>query len=464
MKKSINRRSFLKQSLLTGATGVAGIAGSNLFSSIAGLGKIQAALAQNSFSSFPDYKALVCIFLHGGNDGFNLLVPRDNDNYGVYQVSRQNLAIAQEDLLAIAPSSGGDFGLHPAMVEMQSLFQSGQLAIQSNVGTLIEPVTKAAIQSGTAVLPERLFSHNDQSALWKTAYAGGPGNTGWGGRVADLISTQNTSQVSMNISIAGNNLFQVGSNIAPYSMNASGPEEMFGLNSALEWEQNRAAVFQRIRDLSSNHLLERTHANLIRNTQDTADLLITALASAPTINTVFPPGNTLAAQLEMVAKMIGSSDILGFQRQIFFVTLGGFDTHNRQNIDQPTLLSTLSQAMNSFYNATEELGVANQVTSFTLSDFGRTLTSNGDGTDHGWGSNHMIMGGAVNGGDIFGTVPELSIGGPDDVGDGRMIPTTSVEQYAATMARWFGINESELLEVFPNLANFNTSNLGFMTS
>jgi len=450
MNTFLNRRSFLKHSVM------AGITGSTILSPLA-------AVAHNSsLKADAGYRALVCIFLHGGNDGFNLIVPRDIDNYSIYQTSRQNLAIPQEDLLAVSPISGGDFGFNPAMPEMQSLFQSGQLAIQSNVGTLIEPITREQIIAKTANLPAQLFSHNDQQTLWETGYADGPGNLGWGGQLADLVGYQNNSPVSMNISIAGNNLFQVGTNNAPYSMNSSGPEEMIGVRNHVQWEQSRAAVFQRIRDLSSNHILETEHSNAIRNTQETAELLTSALETAPPINTAFPDGNDLAAELQMVAKMISLQDVLGFQRQIFFVSMGGFDTHDRQNDAQPTLLSGLSQAMDSFYKATEELGVANQVTSFTLSDFGRTLTSNGDGTDHGWGSHHMIMGGAVNGGDIYGTIPELSIGGPDDADDGRMIPTTSVEQYSATIARWFGLSESELTQVFPNLGNFNSSNMGFM--
>ncbi|MFT5452578.1 MAG: hypothetical protein ACI9N9_002071 [Enterobacterales bacterium] len=456
MNNLFNRRAFLKQSAMTA------VAGSSMLSSLGGLTNLQAALSQNSAGNFPEYKALVCIFLHGGNDGFNLLVPRDVDGYGVYQTSRQNLAVPQESLLPVTPLSGGDFGFHPAMPEMQSLFQAGNLAIQSNVGTLIEPVTRAQIIAGSANLPKQLFSHNDQQALWETAYAGGPGNYGWGGQIADIVQAQNNSSVSMNISIAGNNLFQVGANNAPYSMKPSGPEEMLGIRNAVEGEQSRAAVFQRIRDLSSNSLLQRTHANSIRKIQETAEVLINVLESAAPITTIFPEGNSLAEQLAMVARMINSSETLGFQRQIFFVHMAGYDTHNMQNIEQPKLLATLSQAMKSFYDATVELGVANQVTSFTLSDFGRTLTSNGDGTDHGWGSHHMVMGGAVNGGDIYGTIPELAIGGPDDANGGRMIPTTSVEQYSATIARWFGLSDAELAQVFPNLANFNTSNIGFM--
>jgi len=457
--RSFNRRSFLKASLMSS------VATSGLLSSVGGLSKISAALSDSSsLKANADYRALVCVFLHGGNDGFNVLIPRDIDNYSIYQASRQNLAIAQDQLLPITPLSGGDFGFNPAMPELQALFQSGNLAVQSNVGTLIEPVTREQIIAKTANLPPQLFSHNDQQALWETAYADGPGTTGWGGLIADLVSAQNNSPVSMNISIAGNNLFQVGNNNAPYSMNAQGPKELIGIRDSVSWEQSRAAVFNRIRDLSSNHLLETEHSDVIRKTQETADLLTTALSSATPINTSFPTGNSLAAELEMVAKMISLRDVLGFQRQIFFVSMGGFDTHDRQNDAQPALLANLSQAMDSFYKATQELGVASQVTSFTSSDFGRTLTSNGDGTDHGWGSHHLIMGGAVNGGDIYGVLPELAIGGPDDADDGRMIPTTSVEQYSATIARWFGLSESELIQVFPNLGNFNSSDMGFMTS
>jgi len=459
MSNNLNRRSFLKNSVASA------VAGSSMLSSFAGLNRLSAAVTeQSALKAADEYRALVCIFLHGGNDGFNVLIPRDIDNYSIYQASRQNLAVPQQDLLAVTPASGGDFGFNPAMPEIQSLFQSGKLAMQSNVGTLVEPVTRDQIIAKTVALPPQLFSHNDQQALWETAYADGPTTAGWGGLIADLVDGQNNSPISMNISISGNNLFQVGMNNAPYSMNASGVNKLAGVNHSVSWEQQRAAVFQRIRDLSSTHILETEHRSTVRNTQETADLLSTALESSPDLITTFPEGNSLAEKLEMVARMISIREILGFQRQIFFVSMGGFDTHDRQNIDQPSLLSGLSQAMDSFYQVTEELGLANQVTSFTLSDFGRTLTSNGDGTDHGWGSHHMIMGGAVNGGDIYGTIPELAIGGPDDAGDGRLIPTTSVEQYSATIARWFGLSESELDQVFPNLANFNSSDMGFMNN
>jgi len=457
MNRKLSRRNFLRKSVMTG------IAGTSLCSSLGGMHGIYGALnSSTALKASTGYKALVCIFLLGGNDGFNVLVPTDIDGYDTYQTSRQNLAVPLENLLPVSPASSGEFGFNPAMPEMQALFQSGNLAIQSNVGTLIEPVTREQLINKTAKLPAQLFSHNSQQALWETGQADGPGKYGWGGQVADLVNAQNNSAISMNISISGNNLFQVGNSVLPYSMKASGPEEMYGVRDYINWEQTRSAVFQRIRDLSSNHILQTNHGNIVRNTQQTAAHLTAALEVAPPINTIFPDENYLAEQLQMVAKMISLSDVLGLERQIFFVTMGGFDTHDRQNEDHPELLSALSQAMNSFNDATIELGVSDQVTSFTLSDFGRTLTSNGDGSDHGWGSHHMVMGGAVNGGDIYGQVPELSIGGPDDADDGRLIPTTSVEQYSATIARWFGLSESELTQVFPNLGNFNSSDMGFM--
>ncbi len=449
---TLSRRQFLRQSMM------AGIASATIASPITGLNQILAA-AGNVTSS---YKAMVCIFLFGGNDGFNMVIPNESAAYATYANSRQNLAVPQADLLPVGPASGGEFGFHPAMSEVRQLFESGRLAVQANVGTLIRPVTREMIQNNTAVLPPQLFSHNDQQALWSAASASDFSNRGWGGLVADQLSALNNSLVPMNISIFGNNLFQVGETVSPYSMNPSGPEEMIGVRSHVAQEANRAAVFQRLRDAQSTHVLEMAHKNLTRNTQEVAQVLNTALEVAPELQTQFPAGNFLGSQLEMVAKMISISESLGFERQIFFVGMGGFDSHDRQNADQPILLGELSQALASFYEATEELGVAEQVTSFTLSDFGRTLTSNGDGTDHGWGSHHMIMGGAVNGGDLYGVMPELAIGGPDDADDGRMIPTTSVDQYSATIARWFGLSEAQLGAVFPNLNNFNRTDMGFM--
>lgn len=450
----INRRKFIQNALLTG------IAGSSMTSSFGQLNQISAALANAKVTS--NYKALVCVFLYGGNDGFNMVVPRDNASYTNYAQSRQNLAIAQTDLLPISPQSGGDFGLHPAMPELQSLFDTGDLAIQANIGTLIQPVTRAQVLNNTAVLPPQLFSHNDQQALWEMGNVSSPERRGWGGLLADQLQSYNSSQLPMNLSIAGNNLFQVGDSNEPYSVSASGIEEMLGVRPDVPWEAERADIFAQIRDMNRTHLLERTHDNTIRNIQATASALKAALEQAPTLATVFPEGNPLAAQLEMVAKLISVSEDVGHERQIYFVGFGGFDTHDRQNTDQPGLMATLSQGLNAFNQATQELGIANQVTTFTQSDFGRTLTSNGDGTDHGWGSHHLMMGGAVNGGDIYGVMPDLSIGGPDDANDGRMIPTTSVDQYAATLANWFGLEQPELDLIFPNLSNFSQSNLGFM--
>ena len=449
----LSRRQFLRQSMM------ASMATASVISPIAGLNPLLAATTKASSS----YKAMVCIFLFGGNDGFNMVVPNSASDYATYANSRQNLAIAQTDLLPVSPISGGDYGFHPAMPEIRQLFESGNVAVQANVGTLIQPVTRETVQNQSALLPPQLFSHNDQQALWSSGYASDFTNRGWGGLVADLVSGLNNSSAPMNISIFGNNLFQVGDTVAPYSMNAAGPEEMIGIRPNIPQEAARAAVFERLRDMSSGHVMETAHRNLTRNTQDVAQVLNTALEVAPELQTSFQSGNFLAEQLAMVAKMISVSESLGFERQIFFVGMGGFDTHDGQNDDQPILLAQLSEAMSSFYAATEELGVANQVTSFTLSDFGRTLTSNGDGTDHGWGSHHMVMGGAVNGGDIYGQMPELAIGGPDDADDGRMIPTTSVDQYSATIARWFGLSETQLSQVFPNIDNFPTSDMGFMS-
>ena len=450
----LSRRQFLTQSVL------AGMATTGFGSTFTTMNQLLAAHPLAKVST--DYKALVCVFLFGGNDGFNMVVPNDTQGYTTYQNSRQNLAIDQNDLIPFSPLSGGEFGFHPSMTELHQLFESGALAVQANVGTLVQPVTREMIHSKTAILPPQLFSHNDQQSLWESGHSSDFSSQGWGGLLADRLYHMNHAQVPMNISINGNNLFQVGSNVTPYAMNSGGPEEMFGVRSHIEWEERRAAVFQQIRDTSSLHVMEASHKDLTRSTQDIAQILYTELSAAPVLNTVFPEGNGLADQLAMVARMISISESLGFERQIFFVGMGGFDTHDRQNNDQPGLLGAVSQAMAAFYQATQELDVADQVTSFTLSDFGRTLTSNGDGTDHGWGSHHLVLGGAVNGGDIYGVMPELAIGGPDDVDDGRMIPTTSVDQYSATLSRWFGLPEQQLADVFPNIGNFSTSNLGFM--
>ena len=412
---------------------------------------------------FPDYKALVCVFLFGGNDSFNMVVPRSGAEYNAYAASRQNLAIDQNVLLPINPltTDGAAYGLHPSMTGLQSLFESSRVAIASNVGPLIEPTTKDQFLNKSVVLPPQLFSHNDMQDQWQSLQGNSQSNTGWAGRVADLIRTNVADQqMATNASLFGNNLFQSAEETIAYVMGPGGPIQFEGFeDSGISLEQRLA--FERIINADYGSVYERGFAEIQQRAVAAADLVSDAIASAPVLNTVFP-ASQLGAQLQTVARLVAVRDSLQMQRQVFFVAAGGFDSHDNQNRDQPGLLGDINDSLTAFYDATVEIGAADRVTTFTQSDFGRTLTSNGDGTDHAWGGNQIVMGDAVRGRDMYGTFPRLEIDGPDDVTGGRMIPTTAADQYAATLAGWFGIPDADLDVVAPNIGNFAVRDLGFM--
>jgi len=410
-----------------------------------------------------DYKALVCIFLFGGNDAFNMLVPAGNDEYAAYAAGRQSLAIAQAQLRPITPTHGQGmlWGLHPSMVGVQQLFAQKKLAVMANVGALIEPVSKNTYKNNSVLLPPQLFSHNDQQTFMQSLQSGAR-RTGWAGRAADVLDSVNANQqLSMNISVSGSNIWQSGARVVPYSIDPSGIKELANLNTQAEdiRERDRAKIYQNLLAQQQENIFQRQFARTQHLAWDLAGEVKGALDVQTPIVTAFP-ASQVGSGLKMVAQMIAARAALGVKRQIFFVGMGDFDTHGDQLRRHVLLLDQLSSAMQSFYNATVELGVAEQVTTFTSSDFGRTLTSNGDGTDHGWGSHQLVMGGAVKGGDIYGTLPSLSVGGSDDIGQGRIIPGISMDQYAATMASWYGLPANAFGEVFPNLINFNNLNLG----
>ena len=448
----LNRREFLKQTSLASAVFAAtpGVA----YSQVVGGG-----------GPFNDYKALVCVFLFGGNDSFNLIVPRSNAEYNVYAQARQNLAVAQNDLLPITPAIPDvvDYGLHPSAGGLQTLFQSGAAAFVSNVGPLIEPTTKDQFFNRSVALPPQLFSHNDQQDQWQSLKGNAQSNTGWAGRMADLIRTSVAGQqMATNASLFGNNLLQSADETIAYVMGPGGPLQFEGFPTDPNdpfYEQRLA--FQRILDADHASIYERGFADIQRRAIASADTVSAAIASADSLQTVFPQSQ-LGQQLETVAKLIAVRDQLSMQRQIFFVAAGGFDSHDNQNEDQPGLLGGISDGIKAFYDATVELQVSDSVTTFTQSDFGRTLTSNGDGTDHAWGGNQLVVGDAVFGQRMYGSYPLLAIGGPEDVGGGRMIPSTSADQFAATLAKWFGIGDADLPIVAPHIDNFVQRDLGFM--
>lgn len=465
-----SRRNFLRQ---TGCL----LGGAALASTLESFG-LMSAYAQSA----TDYRALVCIFLNGGNDGNNMVVSLDQYNgpagsttTGYSNVrNTAGLAVPQANLLPVSPLSGGSYALHPSMPELQQLFNvDKKLAVVSNVGPLAEPLTRTTYQNGTGKKPLQLFSHSDQVGLWQSSVADGVSQTGWGGRAADRIAYLNgTAAFPQVISISGINLFVTGNTARPLAVNDSRTSlsSVLPLNNAAgatTAETNaRRASFDALRTYDLSSLLVKASSDLMTGTLQTS----AALSSAPGQNFSNIPDTTLGYQLEQVARLIALRDVLGIKRQIFFCSLGGFDTHSNQRSatnGQDALLVQVSQAMKAFYDTTVTLGVQNSVTTFTISDFGRTFQPAGSGSavgsDHGWGNHQLVMGGAVRGGDFYGRFPTLALSGPDDADSrGRWIPSTSVEQYAATLGTWYGLLSSDLPLVFPLISRFPSSNLGFM--
>jgi uncharacterized protein (DUF1501 family) len=434
-------------------------------------------------SGVTDYKALVCVFLNGGNDGNNTVIPYDDYNAaGGYNSVRgaSQLAISQASLHQISPISTGGrkFGLHPGMVDMKTLFDQQKLAILCNVGTLSEPLTKAVYQTNPNKRPYQLFSHSDQVTQQQTSVSNSPGDSGWAGRTSDAMTGVNGSApLPMVVSLAGTSLFTTGLTTRPLAISPAPTllSQVLVLNgySFPPSTDARSRAFDQIRALDREH-------DLIKASSDvTNQALVTSLALSNSasfeVTTTFP-NTTLGNQLKQVARLIKANQAqaaLGLKRQIFFCSLGGFDHHSGQINGQSALLTQVSQALKAFYDETIAQGIASQVTAFTLSDFGRTFYPAGSGagavgSDHAWGNHALILGGAVRGGDFYGTYPTLALGGPDDTDSGssprgRWIPTTSVDQYGATLARWFGLTDSQISTVFPFVNRFATSNLGFLT-
>ena len=411
-----------------------------------------------------DYKALVCVFLHGGNDGGNTVVPYGTREHATYTTMRGNLAIPRTQLLPIEPLNGDgrQWAFNPGMTELQSLFKQKNLAILANVGVLLAPTTREGYLAGSVPLPPQLFSHNDQQFQWQTSWADQVPRTGWGGRLADKVNAFQSgtgARIPMNLSLGGSNVFQVGQQVIPYMVSTEGALSLWYYNES--WGNTETIVTKAMLASPTSNLLVGTYKEMFRRAIDNSQLLGSALAKSPPLSTLFPANITLANQLRMVARLISIREELGVRRQIFFCTADGYDTHGEQLTTHENLLRQLSQSLSAFYQATVELGVSSQVTTFTGSDFGRTYKSNGKGSDHGWGSNHLILGGAVRGGDIYGRMPIHHINGPDDTSDGRWIPTTSTDEYAATLALWFGASASDLPEIVPNINRFNSANLGF---
>ena len=458
----LNRRMFLKRLALLG-TSASLLATQDRFQLIS-----SAVAAASDYSNLSDHKSLVCIFLNGGNDGFNTLIPYESNQYQNYQTNRTSLAIPRNEL---TPLKGGQQALHPSLSDLSNLYDTDKLAVVANVGSLIQPVSKFEFQQGTAPLPSALFSHSHQQSFWQTAKLseGGFVPTGWGGRMADLLHSSNVqANIPLTYSLSGSNLWLGADTTSNFTMGSDGIKdlEQFKDTNWPAWNQSRLQAFNDIQALSyENSMLKRQMNSAYSQARDRIATLGDAYSNAPEITTLYPENNRLADSLKAIAQMISIREQLGLKRQFFFVTLGGWDTHNEQLEKQSSQLSTLNEAMKAFYDTTVELGVSNSVTTFTASEFGRTYGPNSDGTDHAWSSHNLVMGGAVDGGKTHGQLPSFELGGVDDSsssGTGRFIPQYSVDQYAATFGKWMGISDSDNREILTNLNNFGTIDLGFM--
>ncbi len=476
MGHGINRRRFLQRMAWLGG-GSALLATQNRFR------LINAALAApGNYANLSDYKSLVCVFLMGGNDSHNMFVPYANAEYQKYRKVRQGMAIARNRLL---PVRGNQYAFHPNLPGLRNLYNQGKIAVAANIGPLFEEITPTAyfdfLDGNNAGLniPRNLFSHSDQQETWQTGQSTEAGkiHPGWGGKMADRLMAANTNPaVPISFTLSGNNPWQAGLSTHPFGIRPGqgiGTFEDFDQREWPPWQASRAAAWDAILKLQSSHLLEQQAAAAFLDTRKRANLLRGALDQSPPLQTPYNQENNLAQQLRTIARLIAARETLGLKRQIFFATLGSFDTHGMQLTEHETLFNLLNEALVSFQETLKELSVEDSVTTFTASEFGRTLTINGDGTDHAWAGDFLVMGGAVDGGKIHGEPIEYSdqplgefwgekLFGPRDVGSGRFIPKYSSDQYGATLAKWMGITDGDLNAIFPNLNNFPARDLGFM--
>jgi uncharacterized protein (DUF1501 family) len=451
------RRAFLRRAGGLSLAGVAAPWALNL-----------ATLADAAAATAPtDYKALVCVFLYGGNDHGNTLIPYDTASYNAYQSIRGAIALPQANLAATALSpsvalpGGRQMALAPTLAPLKTLFDAGHMGVLLNVGTLMQPTTLAQYKAQSVPLPPKLFSHNDQQSVWQSSLPEGA-TSGWGGRVGDLLMSSNNQSTFTCVNVSGNAVYMSGQTAVQYQVAPTGPVALRGITGSLYGSAAAATALRSLVTTTRPHLMAAEHARIMARAIDAQTSLSAALAATPAPATVFDTTNPLAKQLALVAHMIAARNTLGAKRQVFFVSMGGFDLHDFLPDQHPGLLGQVADAMKSFYDATAELGVASQVTSFTASDFGRTLANNGDGSDHGWGSHHFVVGGAVAGGRFWGTLPAVSVNGTDDVGQGRLLPTMAVDQLAATLASWMGVSDTNLALVAPSIGNYTQRNLGFL--
>lgn len=460
-----------RRTFLTGASALSA-------ATLAGFGSSLAAF-QASAANTSGYKAIVCLFLLGGLDGHDTVLPFDQASYdqyaqiraallGQYENMQGGSTRARDRLLPLAPSNAASFGsrqfaLPEELSGIKGLFDDGNAAIVGNVGPLIQPLNRQQFEQETAPQPKRLFSHNDQQSTWMSSQPEGA-QFGWGGRFADAVlaaGANSGNREFSTITSLGNELFLTGADARPYQIGLDGAPEIDALNffESDGGSGTQSEIYQKLRnhfeamDYNSSNLIDRDVANAMRTALITNETFNEAFETIQPFTTDFP-GHFLGQQLQAIANTIAIRDALLVSRQVFFVAIGGFDTHSNQADDLPGLQSQIDGGVVAFYQAMQELGLGSDVTLFTASDFGRTLAINGDGTDHGWGSHHFVVGDAVQGGQIYGEMPPYSLGHDQDAGSGRLIPTTSVEQFAEPLGRWFGLNDSELAAALPNLGNF----------
>ena len=472
-----SRRAFLRRSMQLALAGTALPTALNL-----------AAIGEAAAFNATDYKALVCVFMYGGNDYANTVVAYDDPTHAAYTAIRTNIALGKASLTptllnpTTALADGRQYALHPSMTGLAGLFNAGQAAVQLNVGPLVAPLTKAQYQGSNRSLyplPPKLFSHNDQQSVWQSSSPEGS-TIGWGGNVGDLAMASNSNSLFTCISVTGNAVFLAGDSALAYQVSSGGAVKIRSTSDSYTYGSSL------VKD-AMLALTQQTRSNVLENEYNTvtrraisSEVAVSAgigsgaaIATGPEfaeINAL--TNNPLASQLKMVARLIAARSSLGAKRQVFFVSMGGFDLHDNLLTNHVTNMTRVSNALTAFHKTTVNLGIDQSVTAFTASDFGRTLTSNGDGSDHGWGSHHLIVGGAVKGKAFYGKTPGMGVGntgGPadqDHVGQGRLLPTTSVDQYAATLAKWFGVADSEISSVLPNLSRFGSVdypvNMGFM--
>lgn len=432
---------------------------------LAGLSRLGTINALAQQAPQPDYKALVCVFLFGGNDAHNMLIPQSAASFNAYKAARGSLALPDTNttLLPITTSNGAPFAFNEGLSFVHPMWAQQKLAVVANVGNIVQPTSRAQYLTAGVPLPTNLFSHSDQVLQMQTATPGGSGGTGWAGRVADAMQPLNSgAQFAAAVSMSGQQVFCTGSVVQSASLLPGYDMTPSGMNV---WPASAAAArqqsLQEILTMDSGLAVVQA-ANKVRQDGLNLSAMLKGAAGGTPLATVFP-GTGIGAQLKQVAQIIKMRATLGLKRQVFFCSLGGFDTHGSQSWQQWDLFKQLSAAMQAFYLATEEMGIPDRVTTFTESEFGRTLQPSGTGTDHGWGSHYLVLGGAVQGGNLYGTFPDLSLGGPDDTGNrGALIPSTSLDQYGATLSKWFGVPDASLDAVFPSLKNFAVRNLGFV--